>query len=368
MQKTYTETLAEKKRKQAAALYAIATLRGDGITEKDKDTLSRLTQELESEGDLLDKKARDAESVLVLPKNATDAELAAGRAKQATQRGDEVYLPFWGAGEVALPSCFVRSALFPASTSCSEAQERGAIETWQPNVSITLAGSLLSSDRRVFAACLLHYQNKPLADGENGEWIETTLHQLGKSVGLSQGSTTIAAARASLQRLSEARLVVRQNGMDSPVSPLVDVAFSPDASSGRDKVKIRVQKTLAPLYGKNQWRRIPLPVVTLPGVAGWVGCFYASHSAARWLSLSGLHRVAGARCKLADFRKLLLKAFETLGSKDIPEIARICRIEGMEANVGNDDKETRTGGQKRKYSDSILVFTGTMLHDMKPDK
>ena len=305
-----------------------------------------------------------SEPVLVLPPNATNDEFNAGRAKQATRRGDDVYLPFFGKGFIAFPSCFIRSSLFPAGAVSKEIQfAPRMIETWRGHVSIYITGpGFTSLERRTFSACLEHYRNRPLAAGEGGQWVSTTLGQIASSAGVSSDAGLRDKIAGSLIRLAQTEVVIRQDGTDFRLKSLIEVdgIDAPAIEGERRKVRLRIQQELADLYGKDQWRKIPMAALTFSKLRGWLACFFASHSEPAWLSIAALHRLSGLNCRISDFKgRLLHTALKDLQSNDTPPSVRIASFDTDGKPSDGDEKQGLAAG--KLTGNKIKVTTCQML-------
>lgn len=351
------EPWSEIKRKDAALVEEVIEGRLGEVPPLVAKVLKNVLQRLSSEAHSAARKERiesQAVPVLDLPKNATNAELAAGRRKQAVRRGDEVFLPICPDDYICMPLCFLRSSLFPAATS--SATEGTVSEKNVPvlnsDISIRLSGpELRSGDRRVLAACLAHYRNRPLAAGENGCWVETSLHELGRNIGLSIGRTTASAIEESLGRLSQVKLLIREKGKNYDFSSLVEVSRLDPAEKGT-KIKIRIQQNLAQLYGKGRWWKIPISVLSFSKLMGWLACFFASHSKHCWLSTRKLHELSGLNCKLTDFEgRLLGSALEALSDDRVHRAARVFKVDKtrdpQEEGVEREPNRRKTGQRIR---------------------
>lgn len=296
------------------------------------------------------------------------------RQTQAVRVGEKVFLPAFGKGESVLPNCFVRSTLFPgAEPESQRASERGNLaalagtckgesplsktqqhelkvqSTKVKKTTLTLEGERLQSyDRRILAACISRYHDHPLATGVDGPWMELTLGALAKEACITRGPDTYAAIRASLLRLRSTTLTIGQSLGKARITfaPLLEVELpSADAPDAR-KVRFRVREEFAELYGRNEWRRIPMAALSKQGLVGWLGSFYASHSKAKEITVGYLHELSGLRCRSSDFPRLLEDALRKLQDPATPNPARVTSFKVWRAEKGGLVINVRTATMK----------------------
>lgn len=274
--------------------------------------------------------------VLQLPDTATSSDINDHRRRRSVRCGDDVYLPNWHDSAVLFPNLFLRSSLFSASDPGTMLNNH--ILGTLGDTRIEMTGPQLGYyDRRVFGACLKHYQaERALASDSDGHWISTTFWQLAKMMG-SFNQNAPLAIRNSLKRLEAATLRIKHKGYDLPVPRLVEVAFDHgctdmvtpgDQLKGAGKVVFRIQDSMATLFGIYQWTAVSDRTLhDHEGLAAWICSFYASHKEPYELNIKHLHSLAGAKPGLAEFRKRLRSALTKLQTADTADEHRVARFD-----------------------------------------
>ena len=278
-------------------------------------------------------------AVLVLPDNATPQELRTARTRQAARRGQEVYLPSWSSVAQALPDAFLRTALFAASSSIQKQNElvlagdRSLLVANEEiaafrDISLLFSGyRLCQYDRQVYATCLEHYRELPLAPEDSTRHIRTTFHAFAQQMGGTHNAKTYLAIRASLLRLSFAQLRLRYGRLNIEVPKLLSVTFEDGGPSGdmhgRDQLLLRITEPVADLFGVASWSTVHKAASDYDGLRGWLAHFYASHSRARWVPVETLYKLSGYESRMSNFRDSLTKALDKLRSPRTPECSRV---------------------------------------------
>ena len=281
----------------------------------------------------------DEPAVVLLPSNATQKELGVARARQAVRRGQEVYLPIWSSVAHALPDAFLRSALFSASSGIQKqndsvlAGDQSLLVANKEVVTLSDLNLVFSGyplcqfDRQVYATCLEYYRDRPLAPEGSTQHIRTTFHEFAQQMRGTHNAKTYLAIRASLLRLSFARLHLRYGGLDIVVPNLLSVTFEDGGPSGemhgRDLLLLRITEPVAELFGKARWSAVDKAASDYDGLRGWLANFYASHSRARWLPVETLYRLSGYESRFDNFRSSLIKALDKLMSPETPGCSRV---------------------------------------------
>lgn len=274
--------------------------------------------------------------ILEIPDTATSSDVKDHRRRRSVRYGKDVHLPNWHDSAAVFPNIFLRSALFSASNPgmMLDRQTLGTLG----DASIEMTGPQLGSyDRRVFGACLKHYQSdRALASGEDSHWISTTFWQLAQNMDGYNGNSP-TAIRDSLKRLEAATLRIKQKGVEFPVPRLLEVAFDDrftdinapgDQLKGAGKVMFRIQDSMATLFGLNQWTAVSDRTLhDHEGLAAWVCGFYASHKEPYPLSVSQIYGLAGAKGELAEFRARLRRALKKLQAADNGDQHRVADFE-----------------------------------------
>lgn len=313
--------------------------------------LHSAAETLRREADRADNPATYEAPVRILDSFTHSDLVLEARQVQAVRFRSDVYLPIFGEGQSVLPNCFVRSSLFPGAdpvpphpstagalsaaedTTCTESppskislHEVEVQSTIKRKITLTLEGECLQSyDRRIFAACISRYRDHPLAHGADCPWMELTLGALAKEVRVTRGTTTYAAMKASLLRLGSTTLTIGQSVGKKRITlaPLLEVQFPPDDAPDARKVRFRIREEIAELYGRNDWRRIPMEVLSKQGLVGWLGSFYASHSKSKEIAVGHLYKLSGLRCRDSDFPRLLEDALRKMKDPGTPSSARV---------------------------------------------
>lgn len=286
-----------------------------------------------------EKKYSTEPAIKTLPENATLEEVNSSRRRQATKRGEEVYLPSWSAMARALPNAFLRSALF--STSKEVQTENGKVLSGDTtllvankpiasfqNLTLTFTGyELCQFDREVYANCLDYYRERPLVPAGGAQHIRTSFFEFATRMGISYGLRSHIAIRASLLRLSAAQMRMRYNRLNLEVPKLLTVSFE-DGEAGKDYkgsdvLVLRVTTDIADLFGPGEWTAVELTTVGYGGLKGWLANFYAGHSGPKWLPVEKLFEVSGYESHMRNFKAGIRNALEKLMNEDTPECSRI---------------------------------------------
>ncbi|MEG0084670.1 MAG: hypothetical protein RR775_22530 [Massilia sp.] len=274
--------------------------------------------------------------IFELPDTATSFDLKAHRCLRAIRHGDDVYLPNGHDLAVLFPNILLRSSLFSASNP-GALLDRHTLGT-PKNVSLEMDGPQLGYyDRRVFGACLGHYQAEhPLASNEATHWISTTVWQLAEKIG-TYNHNSPSAICDSLKRLEAVTLRIRTRLYEFPVHHLIEVAFDDtftlveakeEQVKGAGRVRFRIQESMAALYGLNQWTAVSnRSLHDHEGLAAWICTFYASHKEPFEYSVSHFYSLTGAKGTLAEFRKRLRSALTKLQATKNADEHRVADFE-----------------------------------------
>ncbi len=288
----------------------------------------------------IERKASASEPPIAeLPANATVAEMRKARRRQATRRGELVYLPSWSAMAQALPNAFLRSALFSASSSVQS--DSCKVMSSDPNilvvdapifsydtVTLTLSGyKLCQFDRLVYSVCLDYYRDIPLAADDSTAYIPISFYGFAEKLGRAYGLNVHRAIRASLLRLSFAQIRLHYEHWNLEIPKLLTVNFEDGESSGiyrgSDVVLFRVSSSVAGLFGPKSWTAVDREAVVYDGLLGWLASFYAGHDDAKWLPIKWLHQMSGYESHLRNFKSSLVNALEKMKDKLTPECCRV---------------------------------------------
>lgn len=310
----------------------------------EQDTILRAAEQLGRHADRMERRAQldviqPTPSVVILPADATGEQVKKARRRQAIRKGNETYLPAWSDVAMALPTHFLRSALFSTrehvQTCLPEMMdgEQSSVVVNKKinsfdNLNLTISGYELSQfDRKVYATCLDYYRDSPLAPKESENHISTSFYQFIKRMGQVYGLNTHKAIRASLLRLSFAQLRLRYKEWNLEVPKLLAVSFEDGAINGKynagDILTLQISETIAQLFGPGQWTAVDREAVIFDGLKGWLASFYAGHSKAAWLPIDTLRHISGYSSDRSNFKKSLVAALEKLKSEHIPECCRV---------------------------------------------
>lgn len=277
--------------------------------------------------------------VVVLPSDATVDEVRKARRRQATRRGQDVYLPSWSDMALALPNTFLRSALFSAGRHV-QANNKNVLEgdlsalvadkevVSFSNLTLTLSGyELCQFDRQVYATCLDYYRERPLSPEASNHYVKTSFYEFATRMELAYGLNPHKAIRASLLRLSFAQIRIRHKGWNLEVPKLLTVSFEDGSTSGvfkgSDLMLLRVTEPVAELFGRGAWTAVEKDAVGYDGLMGWLASFYTGHSKAKGLPVEFLQRLSGYQSHPGNFKTSLIRALDKLKDKKIPESVRV---------------------------------------------
>ena len=271
------------------------------------------------------RKARAGDGVLTLKATLPQADVDNARKTQSIKIDDDYFLPLFRNGCVPLPFIFVRSSLFPGSLNPEPAasQKLTLLKSWSKNEAITITGphsQLCSFDRSVFAACLLQFKNRPLSSDDDDNPVSTTLRKLSENLGINHGSGVADRIKASLERLSSTGITIENKATQLELKSLISIETS---AISPKKINIRVPERLAVLYKEKQWWSVPLPAITRPGLAGWLGCYYSTHIQWDQVKLEKIRELCGLSINGYAFKAKLTKALTSLQDESMPEGARI---------------------------------------------
>lgn len=309
----------------------------------DQETVLSAAEKLSNIADSIERKGKLTVAeppVVVLPSDATVEEVRKARRRQATRRGEDIYLPSWSTMALALPNTFLRTALFSTGRRVQANSEnvlggdQSALVANKeiasfPNLTLTLSGyELCQFDRHVYATCLDYYRERPLCPERSNHHVKTSFYEFSKRMGLAYGLNPHKAIRASLLRLSFAQIRIRHRGWNLEVPKLLAVSFEDGSSSGvykgSDVMLLRVTESLAELFGPGAWTVVDKEAVGYDGVTGWLANFYAGHSAAAWLSVKSLYDISGYESKsISNFKASLIRALEKLKDGQVPACCRV---------------------------------------------
>ncbi|PLK48312.1 plasmid replication initiator TrfA [Uliginosibacterium sp. TH139] len=286
----------------------------------------------------LRRKTTEEAPVLLLPDNASIAEVRQARLRRAVQRGKDVFLPTWREATVGIPNALLRSSLFSAAGVTNKPLMNLEIRV-QGDTSLTLTGHPLGDyDRRVFAACLNYYRDdRPLCPGSELRWVTVTFWQLARNLNVSYCANTHQAIRDSLIRLNAAHLRIRVKRVDIPMPRLLDVLFD-DGYQGKDTparllkgsdlISFRILESMATLFGPEDWSAVSEAALhDYSGLPAWLASYYSTHAKPFPVKVEDLFRWSGVVCEFREFRRRLKLGLERLQRVDVPEKVRLVAYE-----------------------------------------
>ncbi|MDY0744779.1 hypothetical protein SNE35_09680 [Paucibacter sp. R3-3] len=284
---------------------------------------------------------RDHAAILEMDVHTPAGKYLEARSRRAVRRGDRVYLPIWSADTTGLPTALLRSSLWSAGSTANRHLDNALIANFDDDIGVRYTGPRLSQyDRRVFAALLASYADRPLSRGQGDAAIEATFFELARVMGNSYTRNTHVALRASLHRQSHASLRIRDFYGDAVVPQLLDVWLPenylviPDEElKSSDKFEFRIPEEVAQLYGPTAWSEVPTPVLVMKSLRGWLSGFLATHTWPQTFPFAVLHRISGLDCRPNDFRARVCAALDELCDERTP-IA--FRVHGYEVSEGQD--------------------------------
>lgn len=278
----------------------------------------------------------EREPVLVLPDNASAAEIRRARQNRSVKCGETLFLPSWQAGVAAIPNVLLRSALFKASTRADAIVLVNDRQAVQGDASLILSGyPLMGYDRRVLSACLNHYRESlPVSLGDEPTWIETSFWQFAQQLCVAYGQNVHKAIAESLMRLNAACLRVRIRGVDYPLCRLLEVVGTDSNAPNRiggdarlrgsDRVRFRVPAEMANFFGPAAWTAVSDSALhDYCGLTAWLACYFSSHAGPYPLKLLDLYDWSGVVCEPREFRRRLKQALAQLQRDDVPENLRV---------------------------------------------
>lgn len=336
------DTAAEL-RALSAGTAQIALTAPDG----ERDTLLKASAEVGRSASRAERNAKLFESaVLQLPAEATGDELFKVRRRQSARRGDDVYLPSWSAIAQGLPSAFLRSALFSTGRGIQKNNDRivagdaslrvSELELASfNNIKVFYSGyPLCQFDRRVYAAALDYYRERPLAPDDCERYVRTSFFEFCGRLAIAYNENVHKAVRASLLRLNYAQLRMRVNRMNLDVPKLLSVSFEDGAPTGdlkaSDLLFLRVTEPIAELFGPGAWTALDREAVSYDGLRGWLAAFYASHAEPRWLLIKKLKELSGYESRMNNFKIGLREALDKLKTEVTPLKCRVAAYQFSE--------------------------------------
>lgn len=324
--KRYSELAAQANATRRAAALSTAspsTIEGANAGANQLDALQRSRDR---------KAATGASAVLVIPPEASPAELQHARRNRAVSLGNSVYLPSWKPTVSGLPNALLRSSLFGVAELDTKMFVDFRLAT-QGEAMISLTGGKLTDyDRQVFSTILSFYRDRPLSNaGVDSEWIGVSFWQFAKAMGSQPGKNVRLAICNSLLRLDAAKLSMRVNRRNIPLQSLVDVELKrvlPDPQGNTTHVtfdiEFRVPSEVAELYGPQDWTGVPHSALECPsGLVRWLATYYSTHSVPYPLGVEYLRQLSGSICSLSQFRRRLHDGLTWLKQADTPDEIRV---------------------------------------------
>lgn len=267
--------------------------------------------------------AKNAMAVFRLRNDASPRELRDARAKQAVHWRGRFYIPLALHGHCVLPSNLLRSSLFAATTRREEFESADLPVAGRHHLRVT-GPRLNGYDRKVFAACVNKYQDRPLAQADD-DWIKISLFELTKAVGIQPGPSVYQAISQSLDRLCAVQLEAHISGARVNWERLIRVRAIEGTSI--KAVEIQIHESIAIFFKRGQWISLPVKILQkCTGLTGWLVCFLRTHSAPYSMEHTYLKEISGSTCSTAEFRRRLKQSIATLQSDRTPESVSISDV------------------------------------------
>ncbi|MGN5538868.1 plasmid replication initiator TrfA [Alcaligenes sp. Lyrl_28] len=298
--------------------------------------------------------------VKTLPSNATKAEVALSRRRQATRHGADTYLPSLSDFVQVMPHELLRCSLFSSNRTVQAKNEQvltgdtsllvanKKIASFN-NVTVELSGyELCQFDRVVYATCLDYYRERPLSREVESRYVETNFYEFSQRMGRSYSTILHRSIRASLLRLSFAQLRIRRERLNLEVPKLLSASFEDSEQGagsllrvgrpmGSDRLWLRVGESVAELFGPGAWTGFDQKMAHYTGLQGWLASFYATHQAPLWLEVKKLYDLSGYESRFSNFRKGLCEALDKLKAPGTPRSCQIAEYrftaDGMKVEV-----------------------------------
>ncbi|MFM0152878.1 hypothetical protein [Paraburkholderia sediminicola] len=120
---------------------------------------------------------------------------------------------------------------------------------------------------------------------------------------------------------------MRYNRMNIEARKLLPVTLEdgePDEDfKGSDAPLLRVTTPVAELLGPGAWTAVEDGALRRDGLRGWLGSFYAGHSAPQWLPVERLYDLSGYKSYMRNFKASLVRALEKLKAPQTPPCSRV---------------------------------------------
>lgn len=289
-------------------------------------------QVIETALSIYSKKLKDG--ILHLPEGVLDEQLTTSRRAQAVVvGGSEFYLPLPKSGHLLLPSILLRCSFFRGKVEGGAATRRGSGElpclVRSDSLVFDLLPHLGAQERNVLAACLSAYGERALGSGPD-DWVTLSLYQVAKKLGVSHSTRMNEGIMASLERLAAVRFhQVKASKTRVAIDFLLQ--FQVDSVEGsHHRVRIRVGQQLAYLFGLGQWVSVHPDVLRIKGLAGWLACFYLTHSEPYPHDVSRLAVFAGLTGTHKTNARKMKEALTSLTADDVHPSVRVERFEFTE--------------------------------------
>lgn len=253
-------------------------------------------------------------SVTKLSSGISAKDLLEARHSGAVRVGEDIYTPIDKSGHFVFPSLFARSNLFCAFSDKSSKidSERRSIHTLEGKAKLDVFAPTLSMyDRRVFAACLHLFKDRPLtnnalidefwtaADESPSDYVEITAYKLLKMMSVNPGSASYKPLIDSLKRLASVKIEkISYKNVDLNLRRLI-VLEIPGIDPGAKKVdastklRIAVPQEIGPLLVESRWLALPSHFLKEEGLVGWLGAFLRSHSKPYLTKITRLQKLSG---------------------------------------------------------------------------
>lgn len=262
-----------------------------------------------------------ARGAQALPANPPPAPESPAPPRPAPSASGELMPAWWPDEFVALPSAWLRSALFTANAYGDDTprprRERMKVAA-QSDIHVYVTGEELNQGDREVMAWLLEYQkNHPIAGG-----FRFSASEMLADLGQAKNGAATARLRASITRLRRTSCEIsihRKNGATLHFSDFnfVDefVIDERAARAGGKSWFVRISPRVAQQFAGDGYTRLDYEVSRkAQGQLGkWLHGYFSSHGTPFPVSVEFLHRLSGSQIKeLRRFRDKLKDALDSL--------------------------------------------------------
>ena len=222
----------------------------------------------------------------------------------------EITLPVWPETKRATPNSFLRSALFSATKSATDADREylhRAIIASQQGIEIKFTGKRLNQDDLTLWEALVHLvKEQPL-----GNICEFSAYDILKTMQLGDGGVDRERLHDGIIRLAACVVEISIDGSKAYFSSLIESGIRNDLTG---RYTIQLNRRLSNLYKQTTWldwdQRVSLRRKPL---AQFLHGYYSTHKKPYPVKIETLHKLSGSKSKkIAEFKQRLIKALDDL--------------------------------------------------------